>query len=80
MASSSEPTSLQTHLDKIAANVGYKEKLKGLPKEASGNIKVTNFFKWLEEQLVTSNTLSQFELERSVSLIRCNRANRLSIS
>lgn len=73
MASGSGPTSFQTHLERFAASVGYKEKIRGLPKEASGNIKVAHFLKWLEEQLVTSNTLSQFELERSVSLRHYNR-------
>ena len=57
-------TSVQQRLESVAANVGYRGRVKGVPKEALRNKKVAHFLQWVVEQLVASNSLSQTELDR----------------
>ena len=68
------PASLHQRLETCAANVGYRGRVRGLPKEASGGGKAAHFLQWLCGQLVPANAFSQSELDKwALSLIagRC---------
>ncbi|CAI8026237.1 HAUS augmin-like complex subunit 3 [Geodia barretti] len=58
------PASLHQRLETCAANVGYRGRVRGLPKEASGGGKAAHFLQWLCGQLVPANAFSQSELDK----------------
>ena len=58
------PAALQQRLEDCATNVGYRGRVRGLPKEATGDGKAAHFLQWLCEQLVPANAFSQSELDR----------------
>ena len=55
---------VQECLQSCAASVGYRGKVRGVPKEAAGNVRVAHFLRWLAENAVSSNSLSQVELDK----------------
>ena len=58
------PASLQQRLESCAASVGYRGRVRALPKEATGDGKAAHFLQWLCGQLVPGNAFSQSELDK----------------
>ena len=63
-AGQGEDVSLQRRLESCAASVGYRGRIRGLPKEAAGSEKAAQFLEWMCQQLVPANAFSQAELDR----------------